>query len=273
MCSQSTLAKGPWLATGLLGMLVALASCSAPADPALEASRPVRVAAASDLKFAMDELLAEFALVAPSVRAEVTFGSSGNFYAQLMNRAPFDVYCSADVAYPDKLVEQGVAPKDARFDYAVGHIVVWTRGDNTLDFDARGLEALTDPSVVKIAIANPEHAPYGRAAMAALASTGVLEQVREKLVNGENVAQTAQFVEQGAADVGIISLSLALAPALRHKGRMWRVPDEAYPRMLQGGVVLPWASDPAAAAEFRAFMTSSEAQAILARFGFQSPAP
>ena len=150
---------------------------------------------------------------------------------------------SADIDYPKKLVEQGFASEKSLFQYAVGRIVVWTPKDSAIDVQKLGIKALLDPAAKKIAIANPKHAPYGRAAEAALKNLKILDQVKDKLVLGENVAQTAQYVESGAADIGIIALSLAKSSALKDKGKYWEVPLENYPRMDQGGVILSWAKD------------------------------
>jgi molybdate transport system substrate-binding protein len=133
------------------------------------------------------------------------------------------------------------------------------------------MELLLDPRVRKIAIANPRHAPYGRAAEAAMRKLGVYEKTKDKLVLGENVAQAAQFVESGAAEIGIIALSLALAPALQAKGKYWEVPLDAYPRIAQGGVIMPWAPDRQAAASLRRFMLSPSGRDILKRYGFCMP--
>ena len=231
----------------------------------------VRIAAAADLKFALDEISTAFRTKHPDITMQVSYGSSGNFFAQLSNRAPFDMFFSADVDYPRQLIAQGLAVKDTAFLYAVGRLVVWVPRASALDLTRLGIHALADPSIRKIAIANPKHAPYGRAAEAAMKTLGVYETVRERLVLGENIAQTAQFVQTGAADIGIIALSLAIAPALKEEGRFWEVPLESYPRIEQGGVILPWATDVAAAQAVRAFVLGEEGRAILHRYGFFLP--
>lgn len=236
--------------------------------------RAVAVAAAADLKFAMDEVITRFHEANPGIRVTATYGSSGNFFAQLTNRAPFDLYFSADVEYPRRLAEAGLAIRDSQFDYAVGQIVVWVRSDSPIDVQSLGIEALTHAAVRKIAIANPEHAPYGRAAEAAMKSLGIHERVKDRLVLGENIAQTAQFVESGAADIGIIALSLALAPPMRDKGRYWSLPLNAYPPLEQAGVILSWAKDLDAVQRFKAFVTGTgegEGRTILTRYGFVLP--
>jgi molybdate transport system substrate-binding protein len=234
-------------------------------------ARVIRVAAAADLKFALDEMTAAFRTQHPDITVQVSYGSSGNFFAQLANRAPFDIFFSADVDYPRQLVAQGFATKDTEFLYAVGRLVVWVPRASRLDLERLGIHALADPAVRKIAIANPKHAPYGRAAEAAMKTLGIYEAVQERLVYGENIAQTAQFVQTGAADIGVIALSLAVAPALKAEGRYWEVPLESYPRIEQGGVILAWALDRAAAHAFRAFVVEAQGRAILQRYGFLLP--
>jgi len=242
-------------------------AATAPATQAAT-SREVRIAAAADLKFALDELSSAFRARHPGVAVTPTFGSSGNFFAQLSNEAPFDLFLSADFYYPQRLLEQGKGAPGTLFRYAVGRIVAWVPAGSKLDVEKRGLAALADESVRKIAIANPQHAPYGRAAEAALRAAGVYDKVKGRLVLGENVAQAAQFVQSGAADAGVVALSLAVSPAMRDKGRYWEVPLDAYPRIEQGGVVLKWAKDPGAANDFRLFMASDEGRAILKTYGF-----
>jgi molybdate transport system substrate-binding protein len=233
--------------------------------------RELRVAAAANLKFAFDEIAAEFEKTHDGIRVTVTYGSSGNFFAQLSNGAPFDLFLSADVDYPRKLVEKGLARREGLFVYAVGQIVVWVPERSSLDLHRDRLRAVADPAVRKIAIANPRHAPYGRAAEAALKKLGIFEQVQARLVFGENVEQAAQFVHSGAADAGILPLSLARAPALRDTGRHWPVPADAYPPIEQAGVILNAAKDRDAAEQLRDMLLGPEGRAILARHGYAIP--
>lgn len=254
----------------LLGCLFAAgASLAAPAGQAA-ARRHLTVAAAADLRYALEALIAAFKPVEPDIDVAVSYGSSGVLYGQLVNRAPFDVFLSADLQYPHRLVEQGLAASDGEFTYAVGHLAVWipSRTHPSIDVDRDGLAVLSDPAIAHIAIANPEFAPYGRAAVAALRHDGLFERVQSKLVYAENVSQALQFVQTGAADIGLLSLSLAVAPPVAGTGRYWIVPPATYPRLDQGGVILQWASDPDAARKFRAFMTGAVGREILKRFGF-----
>jgi molybdate transport system substrate-binding protein len=241
------------------------------ASRAQSAARTVRVAAAADLKFAMDELIKEFHAAHPGIRVLPTYGSSGTFYSQLSNKAPFDIYFSADVDYPNKLVGAGLALRESQFMYAVGQIVVWVPNDSPINVETLGIESLRHPSVRKIAIANPEHAPYGRAAEAALHRLAVYDSIKDRLVFGENIAQTAQFVESGAAEIGVIALSLAMAPTLSDKGRFWIFPLDTYPPLEQGGVILNWAKDMDATQAFRSYVISPDGRALLKRYGFILP--
>ena len=153
----------------------------------------------------------------------------------------------------------------------MGRIVVWTPSQSPVKLEQLGIQSLFAPSVKKIAIANPVHAPYGVAAVAALKSLKVYEQAEPKLVYGENIAQTAQFVQSGAADIGIIALSLAIASPMRDAGRYWEIPLDAYPKMEQGGIILNWTKDAAAARAFRDFVLGEHGREVLKRYGFFLP--
>ena len=243
---------------------------SNPATATTTTKTTIAVAAASDLKFALDEILVAFQKQHPEIEVRTTYGASGNFFTQLSNRAPFDIYFSADIGYPRQLIEQGLTDSESEFLYAEGRIVVWARNESPLDLEKLRIESLLESSVKKIAIANPLHAPYGRAAEAALKSLKVYDRVKDRLVLGENIAQTAQFVESGAADVGIIALSLAMAPAMKDKGRFWMVPADAYPKLEQGGVILEWSKAKDAANALRSFVMGAEGREILESYGFEA---
>ena len=202
---------------------------------------------------------------------KATFGASGNFFAQISNGAPFDLFLSADVGFPAKVVEKGLADGKA-FTYAYGKLVVWVPKRSTLDLDGKGLAALSDPAVQKIAIANPEIAPYGRAARAALEKAGLYEGLKGRIVMGQNVSQTAQFVQSGNAQAGFIPLSLAKAPPLSEEGRAWAVPPSSYERIEQAGVVIKGAKEAALARELAAFVTGDGARDVLERYGYDVPA-
>jgi molybdate transport system substrate-binding protein len=229
------------------------------------------IAAASDLRFALDEAIARFSEGNPGQLVEPIYGSSGNFFAQVSNGAPFDMFLSADMEYPQKLQEQGLALEKTEFEYAVGRLVVWVRTDSPLKVEIEGMNTLTDPSIKHVSIANPEHAPYGKNAVAAMKALGVYDKVKDRLVFGENVSQAFEFVESGSADIGIVAMSLAIAPTVKSKGRYWEIPLDSHPRMIQGGVILKAVKNRKAADQFRAFLLSDEGRAIFKRFGFYMP--
>lgn len=234
--------------------------------------RVVRVAAASDLQFALADIAAAFEAAHPRIHIDAAYGSSGTYHAQILQGAPFDVFLSADMDYPRDLIAKGRGANEGAFVYAIGRIVVWVPRRSPIDIERLGIDALKDSRIHHVAIANPRHAPYGRAAEAALRHFGLAALVTPKLVFGENVAQAAQFVDSGAAEVGIIARSLALAPPMRGKGRFRDIPADAHPRMEQGGLVLNTARDADAAKLFRGFLTSPAGTATLARYGFVLPA-
>jgi molybdate transport system substrate-binding protein len=229
----------------------------------------ITIAAASDLSFAFREIVAEYENTTGN-HVRLTLGSSGNFFAQIQNGAPFDLYFSADISYPRKLEEAGLVVPGSLYPYAIGRIVLWTGNESHLDL-SKGLEILREPTIKKIAIANPKHAPYGRAAVAALEHAQVYDRVKDKLVLGENISQAAQFVESGAADVGIIALSLALAPPMQAAGHYWEIPADAYPPIEQGAVILMGGKHQEIAKTFLSFVQGAEGQAMMKRYGFVVP--
>jgi len=247
----------------LLAALLASSACTYRA-----ASQKLTIAAAADLRFALDDLARQFHAAHPQIEISPAYGSSGNFYAQIRNGAPFDLFLSADLDYPRRLVSENLAVADSLFTYGIGRIVLWVPVQSPLDPAALQMRTLEAPSVRHIAIANPQHAPYGRAAEAALRSLGVYDRVAGKLVLGENIAQTLEFVQSGAAEAGIVALSLALAPPVRGQGKYWEIPPSAYPRIGQGGVILARARGSRAAAAFREFLLAPAGRRILKQYGF-----
>ncbi len=247
----------------LLASFALLAAPRAPAE-----TQTLSVAAASDLQFAFDELARTFAARRPDLRLRPSFGSSGNFFAQIQNGAPFDVFLSADVDYARRLHAAGRVEGDV-FVYAVGRLALWAPAGSPLDL-TRGLASLRDPAARRIALANPRHAPYGRAAVAALRAAGLFEALEARLVYAENVAQAASFVQSGAADVGLIAWSLASAPALA-AGRRFELRLSPHEPLLQGGVLLKTSRAPQAGRALRDFLLGPEGRALLARRGFLPP--
>jgi molybdate transport system substrate-binding protein len=235
------------------------------------AASTVSVAAASDLIFCLDALQAEFSRAEPNVTLKTSTGSSGNFYAQIRHGAPYDVFLSADLRYPRELIAAGAAEASSLTLYAIGRIVIWSLRPE-LDLSDLG-KLVRDVRVQRFAIANPAHAPYGRAAMEALEHVGAWNDARPKLVLGENIAQAAQFVQTGNAETGIVALSLVLAPKLANAGRWVEIPI-GYHAPLEQGVVLTrsGAANPAAG-RYLEFLRSPAARAIFERYGFRLPAP
>jgi molybdate transport system substrate-binding protein len=233
-------------------------------------AQEITVAAAADLSTALPEIAAAYTK-RTGQPVKLTFGSSGNLTNQIENGAPFDVFFSADESYPVQLIEKGLAQKDSLYRYAVGRLVLWVPNELPLDVQKLGVQALLDPSVKKIAIANPLHAPYGRAAEAALKHFGVYDQIAPKLVLGENISQAAQFVESGNAQAGLIALSHALSPALKDKGHYWTVPLDAYPTLNQAAVVLSKSTNPDSARKFLDSVRGTEGTSLLKNYGFSLP--
>jgi molybdate transport system substrate-binding protein len=229
----------------------------------------VKVAAAADLKFAMAEL-AKLFRDKTGTTIDVSYGSSGNFFSQIQNGAPFDVFFSADVDYPLKLAVAHAADTTTLYKYAIGRIVIWLPPEAKLDVASNTWRVLLDPAVEKIAIANPQHAPYGRAAVAAMRKANIYEHAKPKLVYGENISQAAQFVQSGSAQAGIIALSLANSPGMRI-GKYWLIPAEMHAPIEQAAIVLSAAKNRDGARAFLEFVQGPEGRRILDRFGFQLP--
>jgi len=233
------------------------------------AAEEITVAAAADLQFAFQDLATRFEKETGK-HVKLIFGSSGNFFAQIQNGAPFDLFFSADVDYPKRLEAAGLAEPGTIYPYAKGKIVIWARNESKFDL-SRGLQILLDPGIRKIAIANPDHAPYGRAAVAALHHQNIYDQVFAKFVLGENISQTASFVLSGSADVGIVALSLALAPSLKQKGKYVEIPSDEYPVIEQAAVVLKSSPNKEVARQFLDFLKTPAIQNVLRTYGFSIP--
>jgi molybdate transport system substrate-binding protein len=234
-----------------------------------QARGPLTIAAASDLQTVLPELTMAFER-ATGISTRVTFGSSGNFVAQIQNGAPFDVFLSADADYPRRLATAGQIDAPTVCEYATGLLVSWTRRDTGLDV-TKGLPLLLDERVRRIAIANPAVAPYGRAAVAALRSAGVFDSIEKKLVYAENVAQAAQFALSGNADVALIGHGLAVSSTLRAAGRFYDVPERLHPPIVQAGGVVAASRNKESGQAFLEYLKGGEARATLRSFGFGLP--
>ena len=240
------------------------------------AQQEIKVAAASDLTSAMQKLAPAFEKQT-GIHVSVSMGSSGNFTAQIQNGAPFDVFLSADKSYPEKLLAGGQAEPNSLTPYARGRLVLWTAKSSGLHLPTKdgktlrgNLDFLKGPEVKKIAIANPEHAPYGRAAVSAMEHFKVYDDVKPKLVMGENISQTAQFAQSGNADVGFVGLSGALSESMANAGTYVLLPDDSYPPIEQAGVIVASSKNKEQAERFLKFLMSAEGQSILHDLGFEA---
>lgn len=233
------------------------------------AAEPVSVAAAANLTYVLASLDAEFERLNPGLKVASEIGASGGLVAQIKNGAPFDVFLSADLDFPRQLIAEGGAVKSSLVTFAFGRLVLWTTKPG---LGMASVEAVVrDPAVRKIAIANPKLAPYGRAAEEVLTRLGISAEAEPKLVFGENITQTAQFVSSGNADAGFVAYSLVVAPQLKEKGRWIEVPPGLFAPIAQGAVLtLRGASNPAAG-RFMGYIVGPEARAILERFGYGLP--
>lgn len=246
--------------------LLAFLCVAAPAKPQ---KKLIRVATASDLQTVMPAIAAAFEQET-GTHAQLIFGSSGSFFAQIQNGAPFDVFFSADSEFPTRLIQNGRAEPRSLLPYALGRLVLWLPPKSTCDPRMEQWNCLLKPDVAKVAIANPAHAPYGRAAVQALHAAHLYEQVRQKLVFGENISQAAQFVQSGNAQAGLLSYVYAQSAALRD-GKQWEIPPDSYPPIEQSVVILKSTTDQAAAQNFVQFVTRGHGRAILEKAGFRLP--
>jgi len=231
------------------------------------AGQEITIAAAADLQFAMQDITARFQKETGKT-VKVIYGSSGNFFQQVQNGAPFDMFFSANLDYPKKLEAAGLTEPGSYHEYAKGKIVVWVRNDSRINLNS-GLKALLDPSVRKIAIANPQHAPYGQAAVSAMQKEGIYEKVKDKFVFGENISQTASLIVSGSADIGVIALSLASSPNMKDKGRYAEIPGDEYPPIDQAVVILKSSKNKAVAQQFLAYVQRPAMVDLLKQYGFE----
>ena len=236
--------------------LIAFLAVALACPPA--SSQTLRVAAAADLQ-----------PVLPPILAEASYQASATLTTQIENGAPFDLFLAADLSFPQRLASAGLADTAAPVAYARGTLVLWARKDAPLP--ALSIRTLADPALKSVAIANPEHAPYGRAAKAALQSLGLTNALAPKLVVAENIAQTAQFADSGSAEAGLLSLTSALTPKLQADGRYVEVPRDSYPPIVQGAIVLKHAADARDAHRLLDFLLSAPVARQLAEHGLAAP--
>lgn len=246
------------IVSALLCLLSLSAGCKA--NP----PTPLRIAAAADLAHAFDEIRPAFVAQTPS-DLTVTIGASGLLAKQIMQGAPFDLFLAANTGYVDQVVKAGACEGSTEHSYARGRLVIWVKG---ADGATATLGALTEPRFKQIAIANPEHAPYGAAARDALTRAGLWNKVSDRMVYGENVQQTLQLAQTGNADVAIVGLSLALA----QKTGSWSLVDEAgYAPLDQALVVCNHGVNAAGARQLADFLSAPAGRAILRKYGFLLP--
>ncbi len=250
-----------------LALILLLGGCVRPST----VEQDLVIAAAADLRYAMDDIARQFQQDHLEIKVKTTYGSSGQFAAQIASGAPYDVFCSADMTYPHDLTSRGYALPDSEFQYAIGRLVIWVPKASPIPIEQLGIQALRHPSIRHITIANPGHAPYGKAAVAAMTSLGVYDVIKYKLAYGENVSQALQYIQLGSAEIGVVALSLAVAPTVRDTGRYWEIPTTSYPRMEQGCVILKATKHEALARQFRVFLLADHGREILKSYGFFLP--
>jgi molybdate transport system substrate-binding protein len=253
----------------MLGRWGALAAAFLLATCRSASAQGLTIAAASDLQSALPAIASQFEKDTGQ-RVRLTFGSSGNFFTQIENGAPFDLFLSADINYPRQLEASGKAERGSLYQYATGRLVLWTRTDSGIEV-RHGLAVLTEAGVRRIAVANPAHAPYGRAAVEALRHERLYERVKNKLVFGENISQTAQFADSGSADVGLLAQSLALSPALEKSGTYFEIPESWHPPIEQAAIVIASSRQKTLARQFIDYLKKPDVVRILQRYGFAVP--
>lgn len=251
--------------------LVAAAAALAAAPASARASQPLSVAAAANLSFALKALDEEFAKERPDITVTAATAASGDIVAQIEHGAPYDVFLSADLHFAQVLTKSGAADPKSLTVFAIGRLVLWTTklGVSVDDVAA----TVRDPKVLKLAIANADTAPYGRAARQALQKLGAWADAQPKLVVGESISQATQFVETGNADAGFTALSVVLSPKLKGKGRWTEVPESLYDPLEQGAVITVHGAQNSAAQQFVAFLRGPDARRILEDFGYRIPSP
>ena len=228
----------------------------------------LKIAAAADLQPVLPELIAEFQKQT-NQKAEASYASSATLATQIVNGGPFDLFLAADLSFPQKVIAAGLADSAEPIPYARGTLVLWARNDSPMQ--PLSIDSLRSPALRTVAVANAEHAPYGRAAKAALEKLGLADALKDKLVVAENIAQTAQYADSGNADAGLISLTSALTPRLSADGKYVVMPENSYPPLLQGAVVIKQATGADEAHQFLVFLLSPPIRKQLAERGLKAP--
>jgi molybdate transport system substrate-binding protein len=231
------------------------------------AAQKITIFAASDLRFALDEIKKEFLKIDPKNEIEMIYGSSGKGMTQISHGAPYHLFFSADMEFVQKLYEEkNIVTKPKA--YALGRVVIWSKHQN---FDPKlGFENLNAPWVQKIAIANPTHAPYGKKAQQVMQNIGVYEKIKSKLVLGENISQATGFISSQSADIGIIALSLALAPTISNSKNSgyFLIDNKLHDPLIQGYGITKLGEKEVLAKKFYDFMQTTTAEGIMKKYGF-----
>ena len=256
----------PVLARRLLFAALLLLFCAG-----LQAQQPLRIAAAADLEPLLPTVIARFEKQT-GIHAQATYKSSATLAQQIINGAPFDLFMAADTGFPQRVIDAGLANESSPIPYAQGTLVLWARKDTPLlAGKPLSLAMLSNPRLQSVAIANPQHAPYGRAAQAAIHNLGLEATLKPKLRVAENIAQAAQYAQSGNAEVGFLSLTSALTPRLAADGTFIRIPASDYPPLRQAAVILKRGSNTRAAAGFLNFLREPTGRTMLATKGLLPP--
>ena len=245
--------KAKWQMT-VVALVLALATGSA-------AAAEVKAAVAANFTATMKELAAKFEAKTGN-KVTLSFGSSGKLYTQIVNGAPYDIFLSADAARPEKLEDEGGAVQGSRFTYAMGRLALWSAQPDFVDSEGT---VLNSEKFERIAIANPKTAPYGAAAVEVLQGLGLYEKLSPRIVQGDNIAQTYQFVSTGNAQLGFVALSQVMA---KQSGSWWQIPQDYYTPIRQDAVLLKSAADNKAAKALLDFLRSPEAKQIIEQSGY-----
>ena len=228
----------------------------------------LRIAAAADLQPVLPPIIEQFEKQTHQ-KVDASYASSATLATQILNGGPFDLFLAADLSFPQKVIAAGLADSAEPIPYARGTLVLWARNDSAVQ--PLSLDSLRNPSLKTVAVANAEHAPYGRAARAAIEKLGLADTLKAKLVVAENIAQTAQYADSGNAQAGLISLTSALTPRLRADGKYIELPADAYPPIMQGAVVIKQESSANEAHQFLNFLLSPSIRKQLSEQGLKAP--
>lgn len=249
-------------------LLLILCALLLPATLLPAQTRTLRIAAAADLQPVLPAFVTNFEK-SSGAKVEVSYASSATLATQILNGAPYDLFLAANLAFPQKVVDAGLTVEPSPVPYAQGSLVLWAR--HGVLPQSLTMQSLIDPSVHRIAVADPVHAPYGAAAMTAMQSLGLKTALQPKLVFAENIAQAAQFGQSSNTDCALISKTIAITPTMRQAGRFVPVPVNAYPPIRQGAVILRNAPDEQAAEDFLRYLQSPAGRNLLASSGLEPP--